>query len=63
MEDALHILIGIVVIGFFILFWLLMFTRQDLKFMSQDQKRTEKTIDKIEDIVDRINFKNKLDKD
>ncbi len=51
MQQDFGILVGITVFGFFILFWLLVFTKQDIRFLNDDVKRLTKTIDKIESNV------------
>lgn len=57
MEEAIGVLIGIVIIGFLILFWTCMFTKQDIKFMNNDVSRLEKTIDRLQDDIREIRYK------
>ena len=57
MQEALGVLIGIVMIGFFILFWTCMFTKQDIKFMHNDIHRIEKNINRLDADVRDIKYK------
>ena len=61
MQETIGILIGIVIIGFFVLFWICLFTKQDIKFMNKDisrlEKSIERSIDKLQKDIIEIRYK------
>lgn len=63
MQSDLHVLIGTTVIGFFIIFWLVMFTKQDIKFLNKDIERLQKTCYSIERDLTVLKYKNSSKRD
>jgi hypothetical protein len=57
MEDMLGILCLIVISGFFLTFFMLIFMRQDIKFLKNDIQRLQKMIERQQSDLIEIRYK------
>lgn len=57
MSEAIGVIIGIVVMQILIIFWMFMFTRQDIRFLRNDVERLQDSVRRMQNDITEVKWR------